>query len=73
MEKFQFEKATQVQKLEKSLLNLKESTETTHISIIDKFGNAVAVTTTLNGLYGSQSRGKRCAGYFLNNEMDDFL
>lgn len=49
----------------------KESTETTHISVIDKEGNAVAVTTTLNGLYGSKvvvSGG----GFFLNNEMDDF-
>ncbi|MCF6213081.1 MAG: gamma-glutamyltransferase [Flavobacteriaceae bacterium] len=48
-----------------------ESNETTHYSIVDKFGNAVAVTTTLNGAYGSKvyvSDG----GFFLNNEMDDF-
>ena len=49
----------------------KESTETTHISIIDKEGNAVAVTTTLNGLYGSKVVVSG-AGFLLNNEMDDF-
>lgn len=51
--------------------NQKESTETTHISIIDKFGNSVSVTTTLNGLYGSKTVVSG-AGFFLNNEMDDF-
>ncbi|WP_312421009.1 gamma-glutamyltransferase [Epilithonimonas sp.] len=51
--------------------NQKESTETTHISILDKFGNAVSVTTTLNGLYGSKTVVSG-AGFFLNNEMDDF-
>lgn len=49
----------------------KESTETTHISIIDKEGNMAAVTTTLNGLYGSKVV-VAGAGFFLNNEMDDF-
>lgn len=49
----------------------KESTETTHLSIIDKEGNAVAVTTTLNGLYGSKVV-VTGAGFLLNNEMDDF-
>lgn len=48
-----------------------ESSQTTHISIIDKDGNAVAVTTTLNGLYGSKVVVSG-AGFFLNNEMDDF-
>lgn len=48
-----------------------ESTETTHYSIIDKEGNAVAITTTLNGLYGNKMVVKG-AGFFLNNEMDDF-
>ncbi len=51
--------------------NKKESTETTHISILDKFGNAVSITTTLNGLYGSKTVVSG-AGFFLNNEMDDF-
>jgi gamma-glutamyltranspeptidase/glutathione hydrolase len=49
----------------------KESEETTHYSIVDRFGNAVAVTTTLNGGYGSFIYVKG-AGFFLNNEMDDF-
>lgn len=49
----------------------KESTETTHISVVDKEGNAAAVTTTLNGLYGSKVVVSG-AGFFLNNEMDDF-
>ncbi len=48
-----------------------ESTETTHLSIVDKDGNAVAVTTTLNGLYGSKVV-VAGAGFLLNNEMDDF-
>jgi gamma-glutamyltranspeptidase/glutathione hydrolase len=48
-----------------------ESTETTHLSVIDKDGNAVAVTTTLNGSYGSRTV-VGGAGFFLNNEMDDF-
>lgn len=48
-----------------------ESSETTHFSIIDKDGNAVAVTTTLNGSFGSHVS-VTGAGFLLNNEMDDF-
>lgn len=48
-----------------------ESTETTHFSIVDKNGNAVAVTTTLNGSFGSKLA-VGGAGFMLNNEMDDF-
>ncbi|WP_428236268.1 gamma-glutamyltransferase [Gracilimonas sp.] len=48
-----------------------ESMETTHFSIIDKDGNAVAVTTTLNGSFGSHVSVTN-AGFLLNNEMDDF-
>ncbi len=48
-----------------------ESKETTHLSVIDKDGNAVAATTTLNGSYGSRTV-IGGAGFFLNNEMDDF-
>ncbi|OJU27610.1 MAG: gamma-glutamyltransferase, partial [Sphingobacteriales bacterium 41-5] len=48
-----------------------ESEETTHLSVIDKDGNAVAVTTTLNGGYGSRTV-VGGAGFLLNNEMDDF-
>lgn len=48
-----------------------ESTETTHLSVLDKDGNAVAVTTTLNNSYGSRTV-VGGAGFFLNDEMDDF-
>jgi len=48
-----------------------EAMETTHFSIIDKDRNAVSVTTTLNGGYGSKVV-VGGAGFFLNNEMDDF-
>jgi gamma-glutamyltranspeptidase/glutathione hydrolase len=44
---------------------------TTHYSVVDAMGNAVAVTTTLNGGFGS-GVWVRGAGFFLNNEMDDF-
>lgn len=50
---------------------IKESEETTHLSIIDNEGNAVAVTTTLNGGYGNFTVVSG-AGFLLNNEMDDF-
>ncbi len=49
----------------------KESTETTHYSVYDKFGNAVSVTTTINSSYGSKIIVEG-AGFLLNNEMDDF-
>lgn len=48
-----------------------ESEETTHLSVIDKEGNAVAVTTTLNNSYGSRTV-VGGAGFFMNDEMDDF-
>ena len=48
-----------------------ESEQTTHLSVYDKEGNAVAVTTTLNGGYGA-STVVGGAGFLLNNEMDDF-
>lgn len=48
-----------------------ESEETTHYSIVDKEGNAVSVTTTINGSYGSYVWVDG-AGFLLNNEMDDF-
>ena len=68
---FTMNRATPSSAVGKIIAQPKESTETTHISVIDKEGNAVAVTTTLNGLYGSRvvvSGG----GFLLNNEMDDF-
>ncbi len=48
-----------------------EHEETTHFSIVDEDGNAVAITTTINGSYGSQVV-VAGAGFLLNNEMDDF-
>ncbi len=48
-----------------------ESDETTHYSIVDPMGNAVSVTTTINGAYGSKLYDSRL-GFFYNNEMDDF-
>ena len=53
------------------LPGLVESPETTHFSIVDVFGNAAAVTTTLNGGYGNKVMVKG-GGFLLNNEMDDF-
>ena len=50
---------------------LVESDQTTHFSIVDAEGNAVSVTTTLNGGYGSKVV-VNGGGYLLNNEMDDF-
>ena len=50
---------------------LAESEQTTHFSIVDPFGNAVSVTTTLNGGYGSKVV-VAGAGFLMNNEMDDF-
>ena len=49
----------------------KESEQTTHYSVVDKWGNAVSVTTTLNGAYGSKVVVKG-GGFLLNNQMDDF-
>lgn len=48
-----------------------ERQETTHFSIVDPQGNAVAVTTTINGWFGSYVVVPG-SGFFLNNEMDDF-
>jgi len=48
-----------------------ESEETTHLSVTDNDGNAVSITTTLNGSYGSKTV-VGGAGFLLNNEMDDF-
>ncbi|MAX12555.1 MAG: gamma-glutamyltransferase [Candidatus Marinimicrobia bacterium] len=48
-----------------------EKEETTHYSVVDKWGNAVSVTTTVNGWYGSGITVDN-AGFLLNNEMDDF-
>ncbi len=52
-------------------VKIKESEETTHFSVVDREGNAVSVTTTLNDSYGSRTV-VGGAGFILNNEMDDF-
>ncbi|SEE07725.1 gamma-glutamyltranspeptidase / glutathione hydrolase [Rhizobiales bacterium GAS191] len=48
-----------------------EKTETTHYSVVDKDGNAVSVTYTINGLFGANVIAPS-TGFFLNDEMDDF-
>lgn len=57
--------------LETKLTNTHEKPQTTHYSIVDKEGNAVSVTYTLNGYFGSKVIAPN-TGFFLNNEMDDF-
>jgi len=71
MDQFSFEKATDSESLSYGSVPGFESSETTHYSIVDPFGNAIAVTTTLNGAYGSKLYVNQL-GFFLNNEMDDF-
>jgi gamma-glutamyltranspeptidase/glutathione hydrolase len=63
--------ATRSDDVAPGLGDLSESEETTHYSVMDKDGNAVAVTTTLNFTFGS-SYSVDGAGFLLNNEMDDF-
>ena len=63
--------ATASSSVQAGVFKTHESEETTHFSIVDKDGNAVSVTTTLNGSYGSLVVVKG-AGFLLNNEMDDF-
>jgi gamma-glutamyltranspeptidase / glutathione hydrolase len=53
------------------VLPMKESEQTTHLSVLDAEGNAVSVTTTLNNSYGSKTV-IGGAGFFINDEMDDF-
>ena len=71
MSSFSFEKATLSSEIKEGKVNYNESTETTHYSIVDATGNAVAATTTLNDGYGSKYYCD-ALGFFLNNEMDDF-
>jgi gamma-glutamyltranspeptidase/glutathione hydrolase len=71
MDSFSFEGATPSKELTHGIISQAESTETTHYSIIDSYGNAIAVTTTLNASFGSKLYSKKL-GFFLNNEMDDF-
>jgi gamma-glutamyltranspeptidase/glutathione hydrolase len=71
MSSFNVNKATLSAEIKEGKVNYNESTETTHYSIVDQFGNAVAATTTLNDGFGSKYYCDEL-GFFLNNEMDDF-
>lgn len=71
MKTFDWDKATLSSEVSHGELSFSESSETTHYSIIDAAGNAVSVTTTLNGAYGSKLYSDEL-GFFFNNEMDDF-
>src|SRR6202020_2317155 len=56
---------------ENMMFELHEQSDTTHYSIIDNQGNAVAVTYTINGFFGAKVIADH-TGFFLNDEMDDF-
>lgn len=71
MKTFDPEKATPSAMVKEGRINGNESEETTHLSVVDAKGNAVAVTTTLNDSYGSRVIVSG-SGFFLNDEMDDF-
>ena len=71
MDLFSFGNPTPVDSISHGHIVGYESEETTHYSIVDQFGNAIAVTTTLNGGYGSKVFVDEL-GFFMNNEMDDF-
>ena len=71
MSSFSFDKATPSSDVSHGSVQIIESDETTHYSIIDQFGNAISATTTINGAYGSKLYCSEL-GFFLNNEMDDF-
>ena len=71
MSSFSWDKASKSTEIAHGKIVGYESDETTHYSIVDRFGNAVAVTTTLNTNYGSKVYVKG-GGFFLNNQMDDF-
>ena len=71
MKSFNWEKATQSAEVSHGEISISESDETKHYSIVDQDGNAVSVTTTLNGAYGSKLYSEEL-GFFFNNQMDDF-
>lgn len=71
MTNFSFDRATPSVDIRPGKILMPESMETTHYSIVDPFGNAVSVTTTLNASFGSKLYIEDL-GFFLNNEMDDF-
>ena len=71
MNDFSFDLPTDSNNIGYGDIQVIESDETTHYSIVDQYGNALAVTTTLNGTFGSKLYSNEL-GFFLNNEMDDF-
>ncbi|WP_237275323.1 gamma-glutamyltransferase [Tenacibaculum ovolyticum] len=71
MNNFSFNKATSSKDVSYGSVEMVESNETTHYSIVDQFGNAVSATTTINAAFGSKLYCEDL-GFFLNNEMDDF-
>ncbi|WP_134090561.1 gamma-glutamyltransferase [Olivibacter sp. XZL3] len=71
MKDMDFNRATPSNAIQAGSPQVYESEQTTHFSIVDKDGNAVSITTTLNNSYGSQVVVDR-AGFLLNDEMDDF-
>lgn len=70
MSDFNWDRATLSSAVSHGDIQIIESEQTTHYSIVDSYGNAVSVTNTLNGAYGSKVYVDG-AGFFLNNEMDD--
>ena len=71
MKSFSWEKASISESISPGDISIFESEETTHYSIVDNYGNAVGVTTTLNSSFGSKLFVEQ-GGFFLNNQMDDF-
>jgi len=71
MSNFNPEKASLSSEIKEGKVTYNESLETTHYSIVDAQGNAVAATTTINDGFGSKYYCDEL-GFFLNNEMDDF-
>ncbi|MBR9976061.1 MAG: gamma-glutamyltransferase, partial [Bacteroidetes bacterium] len=64
-------RATPSAALRRAVAPSKEGNNTTHYSVVDRWGNAVSVTTTINSTFGSKYAVPD-AGFLLNNEMDDF-
>jgi len=71
MNNFTWDKATPSSAIQPGKIAGYESDQTTHYSIVDREGNAVSITTTLNNSFGSKIFVKG-AGFLLNDEMDDF-
>lgn len=65
------DRATPSSEIHPGLSAVDEGTNTTHFSVVDEAGNAVAITTTINSWFGNKVVVEG-AGFLLNNEMDDF-